>query len=696
MKRSYFAVVASLTVAVLTSLMPAKATVPTTFAFAPNVRPACQSDNSSACGRNIEPALVADGDGNLYLSAILGVPGGVNMWKRPAGESHLKYLGQPDGLEPLTTTGGVAAGGGDVDLAVATARNSHGKFNVYAASLTAASVTFLRSEDGGNTWASNLISTAPLFVVDRQWLIADGANDVWLVFRDDAPMWYVRLSHDGGDTFSAPYPLIAPELAATAANPLGMSSRTGNLAIDRTTKDVYVAFANAATPDETVRGGQDPSGKDPTGTVPKQGISRHVVYLARWHDGQPTGIDSIVYSGPVTERVDAIFPTVGVDSAGTIYVGWSTTKGVFVATSANRGVTFGAPVKVSQAPVASTIQPWIVAGDAGRAAIAYLGTAASGLENLTAEWHSYVALSTNADSASPVWTQAEASDHVTHTGAVCLRGLQCDIDSLTGTRPAAQTDRSLAEVTALAIDADGMLVTSWPDNGGGAVPYPIVSKQSGGPAMIGAPSSVLPLEPDPGPGTFTAGSDVTWFFHGAGNALPATTPDGSSLNAPFIQAALSTAVPAGPSQVGIVGYGTTYTPGVSRPAVFESSALATPTGVGGAPTVKLWLQGESGAIGTGVVDYRLLEVPASGPARVLASRSIAGTATDNCCRYKPGPTAPVEITVSYPSITPALVAAGSKLRLELRFTAVVHSATRLFFDNSSMPSAVTLKTGTFS
>ncbi|GAC1411117.1 MAG: hypothetical protein NVSMB57_05520 [Actinomycetota bacterium] len=693
MRRSILALSCAIAAIFVATLLPARASLPANLLFGPSVRPPCEETVPGACGRNSEPALAVDPDGNLYLSSILGVPGGVNLWKRPAGDSHLHYLGLPDADELVTPATNFAPGGGDIDLAVANKRNSHGTFNVYAASLSAASVTFLRSEDGGATFKRNLISTAPLFVVDRQWVIADGSSNVFLVYRDSVPQWYVRASTDGGDTFAPPVPLIAPELMATAANPAGLASRAGNLAFNHSTGELYMAFANVATPDESVRAGQDQSGKDPTGTVPKQGIARHVVYLARWKQGQAVATDSVVYNGPVSQRVDAIFPTVAVDKGGVPYVGWSTTAGVFMASSKDGGAHFDAPVKASSGTVASTIQPWAVAGDAGRVAVAFLGTSATTLLDPNASWYAYTSVSTDGGKS---FTQAVASDHVMHHGTVCLRGLQCDIDTLLPgpvSKPATLTDRTLAEVTALAIDADGLLVTSWPDNGSGSTTYPYLAKQIGGPAMIGHPTSSLPIEPTPGPGTFTASGATTLFFQGAGSSA-VSTPDGFAIDAPFINGVLATGAPSNP-HVGVVGYATTETPGVSKPAIFESAPLTAPLGIGGSPTVTVYLQGEAGAAFAGVMEYRLVEFRADHSTHALGNRSISGAADDACCRFQPGATGVKQITIKFPTITPALLAKGSRLRLELRFTALVESATRFFYGSPATPASLQLVTGTF-
>lgn len=472
---------AAVAATVVGALGPAGATHPSALAFSSSVRPMCTNVTGLNCGHQTEPAIAVDGEGNLYLSSIIGVPGGVNLWKRSVGSDILQYMGMPDAVQPVTSTTGLAPGGGDVDLAVGTVKNPGGFYNLYVASLSLASVTWARSEDGGLTWHQNLISTAPHTDVDRQWIIADGEKNAYLVYRDGAPtMWWIRVTHDGGDTFGPPFPLITV-LAATMS-PLGPASRAGNLAIDRTSKHVYMPFTNVQDPVEGVL-----LANDPTST-----LKRHVVYIARWKDGEALPMNAVVFNGPPSTRVDAIFPTAATDSAGNVYVSWSTTAGVFVAVSTNKGVTWSAPTKVSQPPAVSTIQPWLTAGDAGRAAVAFLGTSTASLDDPAAQWRAYMSISTNADCqwaatpcAAPTWEQVEASDHVIHTGTVCLLGLRCDINDILGVEP---SNRALAEVTAVAVDRDGLAVVSWPDDSVGST-YPYVAKQVGGPALVGDPAA---------------------------------------------------------------------------------------------------------------------------------------------------------------------------------------------------------------
>src|ERR1700704_1811991 len=96
-----------------------------------------------------EPEIKVDIYGNIYLTAIQGVPGGVDLWKSIDKGATFVYLGEPDGaqdkcdIQPATVPCTVGAGGGDDSLDV-----SSGGY-VYLASLYLGNTTMSVSKDGG-------------------------------------------------------------------------------------------------------------------------------------------------------------------------------------------------------------------------------------------------------------------------------------------------------------------------------------------------------------------------------------------------------------------------------------------------------------------------------------------------------------------------------------------------------------------
>jgi len=66
------------------------------------------SSSTGSAGQDVEPGIVIDAFGNIYISAIEGVPAGSDLWRSTDFGNTFAYLGQPD----------KSAGGGDEDLAL--------------------------------------------------------------------------------------------------------------------------------------------------------------------------------------------------------------------------------------------------------------------------------------------------------------------------------------------------------------------------------------------------------------------------------------------------------------------------------------------------------------------------------------------------------------------------------------------------
>ena len=49
--------------------------------------------------QDIEPEIKTDIDGNIYVTAIDGVPGGVDLWKSTDKGANFVWLGHPDGAQ---------------------------------------------------------------------------------------------------------------------------------------------------------------------------------------------------------------------------------------------------------------------------------------------------------------------------------------------------------------------------------------------------------------------------------------------------------------------------------------------------------------------------------------------------------------------------------------------------------------------
>ncbi|HUR24853.1 MAG TPA: hypothetical protein VM327_02435 [Candidatus Thermoplasmatota archaeon] len=119
-----------------------------------------------------------------------------------------------------------------------------------------------------------------------------------------------------------------------------------------------------------------------------------------------------------------IFPIAAIDDAGTLYVTWATDDAIF---------------------------PWVVAGAAGRVAVAwYESTSPAASETLPSVWDVRLVESVDADAAVPTFRGGRANVDPLHIGYVCTAGGGC------GGR-----DRTRGDFFEVAISADGFPVVAW-------------------------------------------------------------------------------------------------------------------------------------------------------------------------------------------------------------------------------------------
>ena len=136
------------------------------------------------------------------------------------------------------------------------------------------------------------------------------------------------------------------------------------------------------------------------------------------------------------------------------YVAYSAGS-TFVATSTNHGQGWSAPIDLGATfGIANSVFPEVVAGDTGRAAVAFLGTPGTGPvygtdTTLPVEWHLYVA--TTYDSGTS-WTTVDATpfDPV-QRGAICTQGTTCS------------SARNLLDFNDITIDDEGRVLVAYAD-----------------------------------------------------------------------------------------------------------------------------------------------------------------------------------------------------------------------------------------
>jgi hypothetical protein len=126
----------------------------------------------------------------------------------------------------------------------------------------------------------------------------------------------------------------------------------------------------------------------------------------------------------------SLFAVLDIDTAGNLYAAWAE-KGsydVFYSFSTDHGKTWSTKQQVNRAGAASNLMPWIVAGDAGRIAIAfYCSSVDGGPEDAAfqAPWYLCVNESTNALSTHAQFGQVHATSHPNHWGQICTGGIGC-------------------------------------------------------------------------------------------------------------------------------------------------------------------------------------------------------------------------------------------------------------------------------
>lgn len=245
-------------------------------------------------------------------------------------------------------------------------------------------------------------------------------------------------------------------------------------------------------------------------------------------------------SASVSPGFPLLFPWLELDARGNAYVLWVSEDGVlFYSASAiddpaNRppggrpGTTWTEPARVALPEIGSVAFPEIVAGDAGRVAITYLGTSdhvgRADDAPTGASWHAYGAVITNAlQQGGPARvTTGRVSHRPVHSDHICTSGTTC---------LATNSDRSLTDMIDIGHDQDGRVAVVFTDNNSGfgnqvsgpstpfdkARPFAHFAKQVSGPSLltgkdvaVGVPSG--DVTDDPG--------DATWPNTAEGVLLP--------------------------------------------------------------------------------------------------------------------------------------------------------------------------------
>jgi hypothetical protein len=356
---------------------------------------------ASGCGTNSagEPAIHVSRANDVFLGSEFGLGGGSALWRglnsaggATASGCSLEYRGQPNAIS------GFGASGGDIDLAIASAPNVSGKYNLYVASLNLGSVNVARSSDSGTTFSQSPVQ-AGLPGDDREWIAAFGANTSLLSFHDVTTSNIdVLRSDNGGQTYMQTSRVI-PDTDYKAS-----SNELGNLVIDHrnlpdTTGNFYAYQAFVA-----------PSSSS--------GSHNNEAFLGVSSDGGHTWADNPIPCNTAGASTDLNhnFPNVSVDPAGNVWYAWSDDRNIYTAESTDHGKTWSCSGAVST-NTAQAIFPWLVATSAGVDLVYYGAPTAS---NQT--WSVYFAQNTAGSWAAPQQLMAVHQGSVCESGATCTSG----------------------------------------------------------------------------------------------------------------------------------------------------------------------------------------------------------------------------------------------------------------------------------
>jgi hypothetical protein len=281
-----------------------------------------------------EPAIRSDPAGELYASSENGLGNGTEAWRSLDGGRHYTALTSPNRVSKSNDTQ-FAPGGGDTDLAVATKKNSSGRYNVYVSSLTLADVAVSTSTDRGKTWQLNPVGGDVGGADDREWIAADGAKKVCVSYHDVGENIDVDCSSDAANTFTQ----LASAIDAGHAYQIG-ENEIGNFAIDARTHDVFQAYSAITTASETA-------------CAPRAGVSAgtcgfHGVYMAVSTNGGRTFTDRAVYLNKDAKAdYGHQFVNVSVDRAGNVYSVYTDDHHVYYSFSRDHGKTWHGPYRIT-------------------------------------------------------------------------------------------------------------------------------------------------------------------------------------------------------------------------------------------------------------------------------------------------------------------------------------------------------------
>ena len=360
---------------------------------------------------------------------------------------------------------------------------------VLTSELDFAGINFIThvSDDQGKTWTQ---STGQTFAdTDRQWFAVGpplaGAEKprVYLLFHNLLSgtlqhNMFVSTSTDGGESFGPPIPVATPPQQDYLDLQCADSGGPSNIFVNPKNGKVSVVFGTRSSP---------------VGGCAAQPVEINVVAANRvWvvtADAADTATPgawtpSLAVDDTAAGKITGMQLAPGaVDAAGNYYVAYPESVhdypdynggAIKVVHSADL-LTWSAPTTIAPAGGVGNILPHIVAGDAGKLALAwYHGTTGN-------TWFSYSAQVLDALSASPHVTTTPLSGVPVEKGTAselmgaCMQGSTATLNGFACGRA--------TDVNGIALDTCGRLLVTWPAQAGLASDATYASQQTAGPRL---------------------------------------------------------------------------------------------------------------------------------------------------------------------------------------------------------------------
>ena len=359
------------------------------------------------------------------VSPVEKLLSGADIWTSTDGGHTYKWISDPFAAQ--SGTAGLA--GEDTDLAVASAKNSAGYYNVYATSLWIGASGLALSSDGGKTWSFNSLGGKP--TQDRPWLAADGACTFYLAYHQLPTFTPVLDKYNACTQSEAPTQTGAAldpvnETLLTASDFPGLSSSFNKIWVDSSPKskfqhNVYVPMSMCQ-----VEQGEDIVVNANSSNCPK---GTQYVLAVSTDGGQTFSYHKVALDKTGQTLVWAA--TIGTDAAGNVYYAWSDSKNAYLNISHDGGVTWTKSKRLNP-PHSAAVYPTVAGGKAGRVDIAWYGTNRAGNSNDprvmgkpntdgSADWAVYVDRSTNGGRS---FDLRRVTDTI-HRGELCTHGSSC-------------------------------------------------------------------------------------------------------------------------------------------------------------------------------------------------------------------------------------------------------------------------------